>query len=118
MKEQSAEAFNITIASLLQVRMIDSRTEIEGVVDDLVNEHIDKLNTAAASKKLNEAPDIHLSADGSANGKHPQPASLRRGVAPGSFVDLLVTKGNRETGEKFSSECITQQVCWWIPSST
>lgn len=95
---------------MLQVRMIDARDEIEGVVQNLVDEHIDKSKSAEASAKPSEKPGIHLSASAAANGKHPQPTSLRKGVAPGSFVDLLVTKGNRETGEIFSSDCITQQV--------
>ena len=99
-----------TIIDMLQVRMIDARTEIEAVVQNLVDEHIDKSNSAEASVKPSESPGIQLSASGAVSGKYAQPASLRRGVAPGSFVDLLVTNGNRETGETFSSDCITQQV--------
>lgn len=91
--------------------MIDAREEIEGVVQGLVNEHIDKMNSAEPSKKQSEGAEIHLAANGAASESYVQPASLRRGVAPGSFVDLLVTKGNRETGEIFDSDCITQQVC-------
>lgn len=37
-------------------------------------------------------------------------STVRRGVAPGSFIDLLVKRGNTETGQKFSKECIVQQV--------
>ena len=90
--------------------MIDARNEIEAVVQNLVDEHIDKSNSSEAAAKPSESPGIHLAASGATSGKYAQPTSLRRGVAPGSFVDLLVTNGNRETGESFSSDCITQQV--------
>ena len=35
---------------------------------------------------------------------------LRKGVAPGSFIDLLVRTKDRETDESLSTSCIINQV--------
>ena len=90
--------------------MIDARCEIESIVSELVDEHIRALESEA-SRSHDEESRTCLAANIAANSKHAQPALPRRGVAPGSFVDLLV-KRNRtpKNSETFSSECITQQV--------
>lgn len=88
--------------------MIEARREIESIVGGLVDEHIKLLNEASTQPKMGAS--LHLDARMAANGKSALPASYWGGVAPGSFVDLLVTKGIHDSSETFSSECITQQV--------
>ena len=42
--------------------------------------------------------------------------SAKKGVAPGSFIDLLLKKGKTEAGQKFSQQLIVQQVPLLAPA--
>lgn len=63
--------------------------------------------------------ELHAPLDGSKALRGSQPASskseadssLRKGVAPGSFVDLLVRANHRGTEQKFTDTEIVSQVC-------
>ena len=97
---------------LLQTRFIAARTEVEGVVRDLVVSHKEKVASQDPAADVASRVDSSHT-NGTVNGLG-QSTKIRRGVAPGSFIDLLVQRGNTETGQKFSDECIIQQVVFVI----
>lgn len=75
----------------------------------LVDEHEDKLGLGDKELPEGNGNILHRHENRLTEKAVTHTTTVRRGVAPGSFIDLLVKRGNTETGQKFSKECIVQQ---------
>ena len=90
-----------------------SRLEIEGTLAALVDDHEEKLGQDQHNP-VGEGHPSDTAGDESMPGGHKP--SAKKGVAPGSFIDLLLKRGKTEAGQKFSKQLIIQQVLLLTPA--
>ena len=82
----------------MKVKYLKARQDFRDVVQDVLDDH-------TASLAANQS-------NGHSEPRNGVPSVKSRGVESGSFVDLLVQGGAKESGEEFSSNVKAQQVLW------
>ena len=119
----------------MQIDFLQQRSTLRGIVDELLNDHAALI--AASEAKSNRDQEIgngtstvrandhsgttpsagheHASDGRQMNGaKNSQEPGIRKGVRPGSFIDLLVRGSMKGTGQNFTSNQKAQQVSLWL----
>lgn len=115
----------LTSGSLIpQAGYIKSRKDVQLVVKELFDQHIDAIKSQkeeTSSRKENVAPSNLISREGMNGEKESQKSyipAIRKGVKPGSFLDLLVRGNVKGSGEDFSENAKHQQVSLLLNSLT
>lgn len=119
---------------LVQVKFLSSKAYLRDIVDGLFRDHQASLELqqgAPARDHSSSGPDAFFSQSAnlsqSANAKSAateqenmsnrlvrnseMAPAIRKGVKPGSFIDLLVRESMKGTGESFTANQKAQQVC-------
>ena len=124
----------ITISTLVQRRFLDTRKQLQEIVGRLMAEHEAVVDTESRSHPLadelgkptgqNSEASGRLNGQGNnsnhADGGKPLEFSkrvpeIRKGVKPGSFIDLLVKGDARTTGRQFTKNEKSEQVLSPLP---